>query len=177
MYTVCYTGACVHERRQDQNNQENTLHMGRSSVLGHVRTIRFSNGRAKVFLCFFFFPYKIRYLKQRFPLERCFPSSRQLLLCLGFDGCVKLKLIVSLSPLQWSQPRFCPSSLRSPPGPGCLRQRTHRAWWPRRCRLPKQLSCILKRQLPTQQNKTLRPLESTGWMVLCPVMVFAVMVW
>lgn len=41
----------------------------------------------------------MHYGKRTFPLERCFPSSHQLSLCLGFDGCVKLKLIVSLFPL------------------------------------------------------------------------------
>lgn len=41
--------------------------------------------------------------------------------------------------------------------------------------LPKQLICIFKQQLPTQQNKMLQPLKSVSWMFLCPVMVFAVL--
>lgn len=87
---------------------------------------------------------------------------------------------LSLSPLQWSQPHFCPSSLWSPPGPGCLRQHTR---WLAACghgghtavSLPKQLICIFKQQLPTQQNKMLQPLKSGSWMFLCPAMLFAVL--
>lgn len=96
-------------------------------------------------------------------------------LCLGFDGCVMLKLIVPF-------PLCSDLSLISalPPcevhrGPGCLRQHLlaacgcggHTAQ-----SLPKQLICIFKQQLPTQQNKMLQPLKSESRMGFVPRYIF-----
>lgn len=93
-----------------------------------------------------------------FPLERCFPPAVSL--CLGLDGCVKLKLIVSLFPLS-SDLSLIPAL---PPGGahggGCGGHTAQS--------LPKQLICIFKRQLPTQQNKMLQPPEPASRMVFVP---------
>lgn len=118
------------------------------------------------FVVLFLFSYKIHYGKQTFPLERCLPSAVSVSgiwwMCEAQTDCL------SFSPLQWSQPPFCPGGLH---WGGCLRQPAlaacgyggHTAQ-----SLPKQLICIFKRRLPTQQNKMLQPPKSVSRMVFVP---------
>lgn len=92
MYIVCYTGACVHERHQIITI--NRIHFTLVIALFSLIYVQYGSITGELFFFFFsfsFFSYKIRYGKRPFPLEWCFPSSRQLPPRLGFDGCVKLK--------------------------------------------------------------------------------------
>lgn len=167
---MLYWSLCSREA-SDHNNQWNTLHIGNSFVFAHLRTTWFNNGRSKFFLFFlFFFPLFLQNALQKAAVRR-FPSSHQLSLHLGFDGCVKLKLIVSPFPL--SSDLNLISAL-----PPC---EVHGGWMPETAhaallhadplpRCPKFTQGaelhFFKQQLPTQQNKTLQPLQSVSWMVL-----------
>lgn len=178
MYTVCYTGACVHERHQiiTINRIHFTLAIALFSLIYVQRGLIM--GDLNFFLFFFFFPLFLQNALQKAAVRR-FPSSHQLSLHLGFDGCVKLKLIVSPFPL--SSDLNLISAL-----PPC---EVHGGWMPETAhaallhadplpRCPKFTQGaelhFFKQQLPTQQNKTLQPLQSVSWMVLWPAIFFSV---
>lgn len=91
MYIICYTGACVHESHQVITI--NRIHFTLAIALFSVVYVQYGLIMGD---SFFIFKYKMCYGKQLSPLEHL-PSTHQLLLPLGFEGYVKLKLIVSLS--------------------------------------------------------------------------------
>lgn len=147
MYIVCYTGACVHERHRIITI--NRIHFTLVIALFALIYVHYGliMGDLIIFFKFLFlFSYKIRYGKGPFPLEWWLSLASSAVAASGIwrMGEAQKWLSLSLSPSPvistWSS---CPWS--RPRGPGrCGRTAAS---------LPKQLSCIFKRQLQTHHNK------------------------
>lgn len=168
MYTVCYTGACVHERHQIITI--NRIHFTLAIALFSVIYVQYGliMGDFIFFWFFFFFSYKIRYGKQDIPLRTMLSLS-----------CLCVWDLTDVWSSNWLS-LFFPSPVISTSFLPFLPVKSTGAWMPETAHaacgrgghtarsLPKQLICIFKRQLPTQQNKTLQPLKSASRMVFVP---------